>query len=98
MSAVNPPSSHASLVQTAQAQQVASKTRDRQRAAGERSRRLEDTIDLKVAGVEETEAVRKLPDNDSAEGDDDRHRHHAEEQPYAGDEPDEERPSIDFTA
>ncbi len=54
-----------SLIQTAQAQQTASKARDRERAASERTQRYKDMLDLKVAGVESTEAVRQLPHSDS---------------------------------
>ena len=96
MSGLTPPSSHTSLVQVTQAQETASKTRDRQKAADDRTRRLEDTLDLKVSGVEQVDAARRLPDNDSEEGDDDRRRHHAEESP--GGDGDDDRPSIDFTA
>jgi hypothetical protein len=55
----------ASMVQAAQAQQVASKARDRERAASERGRRLQDQVELRVAGVESADAIRKLPQNDS---------------------------------
>ena len=55
-----------SLLQAAQAQQVASKKRDRERAGeAESGRRLRDLVDLRVAGVEETEAPRDIPENDS---------------------------------
>ena len=53
------------MIQAAQAQQVASKARDREKAATERGRRLQDQVDLKVAGVESADAIRKLPNNDS---------------------------------
>ena len=54
-----------SLIQTAQAQQVASKARDRERAASEQTQRYKDMLDLKVAGVELAEATRQLPHSDS---------------------------------
>ena len=54
-----------SLIQTAQAQQVASKARDRERAATERTQRYKDMLDLKVAGIESAEAARQLPHSDS---------------------------------
>lgn len=54
-----------SLIQTAQAQQTASKARDRERAEADRTRRDEDLVELRVEGVETTEAVRKLPHNES---------------------------------
>ena len=54
-----------SLIQTAQAQQVASKARDRELAATEKTQRYKDMLDLKVAGIESAEAVRQLPHSDS---------------------------------
>lgn len=55
-----------SLLQAAQAQQVASKARDKDKAAQDTAaRRYQDLIDLRVAGVEGAEAPRKLPSNDS---------------------------------
>jgi len=45
-------------MQAAQAHQAAGKARDRQRAESESTRRLQDTFDLRVAGVESAEAVR----------------------------------------
>ena len=55
-----------SLVQTAQAQQVASRDRDRRRAAAaETIRSRADHIDLQIDGVELKEAVEKLQGNDS---------------------------------
>ncbi len=63
---------HTSLVQAAQAQQVASKARDRERAEAERTQRYTDMLDLKVAGVVSDEAARELPRNDSEEADHDR--------------------------
>ena len=54
-----------SLVQAAQAQQTASKARDRQRAESDRTQRYSDLVELRVAGVESSEALRQLPQNDS---------------------------------
>jgi hypothetical protein len=55
-----------SLIQTAQAQQVAGKSRDREKsAASDSARRMADQVDLRVAGVEGDDAVRRLPGNDS---------------------------------
>lgn len=54
-----------SLLQTAQAQQTASKARDKERAESDRARRFADQVELRVAGVESAEAVRRLPKNDS---------------------------------
>jgi hypothetical protein len=60
-----------SVLQAAQAQQTASKARDRQRAVGESARRFADVVDLRVAGVESAEAVRGLPRNDSGQAEQD---------------------------
>ncbi|HAW95380.1 MAG TPA: hypothetical protein DCX60_03800 [Phycisphaerales bacterium] len=47
-----------SLAQLAQAQQSVAKDKDRERAASESSRRISDSVRLRVAGVEEADAVR----------------------------------------
>jgi hypothetical protein len=54
-----------SLLQTAQAQQTASKARDKERASTDRAQRFRDQVELRVAGVEGAEAPRQLPQNDS---------------------------------
>ena len=54
-----------SLIQAAQAQQVASKARDRERAIADKTQRYKDMLDLKVAGIESAEAARQLPHSDS---------------------------------
>lgn len=54
-----------SLLQAAQAQQTASKARDRERAATDSAQRYADMVELRVAGVEAAEALRRLPQNDS---------------------------------
>lgn len=83
-----------SLLQAAQAQQVASKTRDREKAASESARRYADQVDLKVAGVETADAVRQLPHTDSEENQQEqRSRDH---RPLPN--PDEENPHIDLKA
>ncbi len=46
------------LAQLAQAQQSVAKDKDRERAASESSRRISDSVRLRVAGVEEADAVR----------------------------------------
>ncbi len=56
-----------SLLQAAQAQQTASKARDRERATSDSGQRFTDLVELRVAGVESAEALRKLPQNDSQE-------------------------------
>lgn len=58
-----------SLVQAAQAQQTASKARDREKALTERTQRYTDQLDLRVAGIESAEALRQLPANDSEQAD-----------------------------
>ena len=83
-----------SLLQAAQAQQTASKARDREKAATESGRRFADQVDLKVAGVESTDAVRPLPHTDSEENEQE-HRSHADAPTLPEDE---DRPHIDLTA
>ncbi len=61
-----------SLLQAAQAQQVASKARDRERASTDQTRRFQDMLDLKSAGVEAVEAIRDLPADDSEHPDPER--------------------------
>ncbi|MCP3905761.1 MAG: hypothetical protein GY715_19210 [Planctomycetes bacterium] len=65
MSSIGPSPLDSSLVQAAQAQQTASKSRDRERAVTDRRRRFQDLVDLRVAAMEGAEAVRQLPSNDS---------------------------------
>ncbi len=85
-----------SLVQAAQAQQTASKARDRERAVSERTQRYTDQFELKVAGLESAEALRQLPQNDSEQANDEHeakgHRHGNKSQTG------EDRPHIDVTA
>ncbi len=65
-----------SLVQAAQAQQVAAKDRDREKASKESAaRRFQDIIDLRVAGVEGAQAPRQVPANDSQQSESE-HRSH----------------------
>ena len=84
-----------SLVQAAQAQQTASKARDREQKASERTQRYADQLELRVAGVESSEAIRQLPHNDSEQANDEHeakgHRHRGEANP------DEDRPHVDVT-
>jgi hypothetical protein len=86
-----------SLVQAAQAQRTASKARDRERAAEERTQRYSDLLELRVAGVELADALRQLPQNDSeqAGAEHEAKGHHQPNEPKADDE---ERPHIDVTA
>ena len=46
------------LAQVAQAQQSVAKDKDRERAASESSRRISDSVRLRVAAVEEADVVR----------------------------------------
>ena len=86
-----------SLVQAAQAQQTASKARDRERAAEDRTQRYSDLLELRVAGVELAEALRQLPQNDSeqAGAEHEAKGHRQSGQPKRDDD---ERPHIDVTA
>ena len=62
-----------SLLQAAQAQQTASKARDKEKAQTETGRRFQDVVELRVAGMETTDAIRKLPSNNSEEADEEHH-------------------------
>ena len=84
-----------SLLQTAQAQQVAAKARDRERAITERGRRRQDFVDLRVAGTEASEAIRKLPQNDSEQAESE---HESQDHPPRKRRDDEEHPRIDVRA
>lgn len=69
-----------SALQAIQAQQVASKARDRDKVESTKGRKFNDLVELRVAGVETTEAVRGLPQNDSEQT-------HTERQPHQGEQP-----------
>ncbi len=87
-----------SLIQAAQAQQTASKTRDLKRAESERTQRFADQVELRVAGVESSEAVRQPPQNDSEQAGT---RHQAKDHHRSGEPPNEldaERPHVDVKA
>ena len=83
-----------SLVQAAQAQQVASKSRDREKAATEAGKRYKDQVDLKVAGVETESAVRPLPHTESEQSE---QEHRSHDLPVAARDQ-EEAPRIDLKA
>ena len=91
-----PPPIHTSLAQAAQAQQVASKARDKERAADDRTQRFQDLVDLRVAGTEAAEAVRSLPQNDSGQAEAE-HDARAEPEFMHGGEPDDDHAGIDVT-
>ena len=80
-----------SLIQTAQAQQSASKTRDREKAEAGRRRRHDDFVELRVEGVDTTEAVRRLPHNESEQAETE---HESQSAPPSTDD----RPRIDVQA
>ncbi len=84
-----------SLLQAAQAQQTAAKARDKERAATETGRRFKDLVELRVAGLDTAEAVRKLPQNNSEQAEDE---HNAQSQPDQQAPPEEDRPRIDLQA
>lgn len=83
-----------SLLQAAQAQQVASKARDREKAKIESARRFADQVDLKVAGVETIDAVRQIPHTESEEAEVEQRSHDHSRKPS----PDDEESHIDLTA
>ena len=85
-----------SLLQTAQAQQTASKARDKEKATTSSARRFQDLVDLRVAGLETAEAVRKLPMNDSEQAESE-HQARNPLPPLPPDE-EEERPRVDIQA
>ncbi len=81
-----------SLIQAAQAQQTASKARDRERAVEERTQRALDELELKVSAMESSEAVRRLPKNDSEQA---KSEHESKD---ARRETEDEQASLDVTA
>lgn len=54
-----------SALQAIQAQHVASKARDKDKAQSATGRRFNDLVELRVSGVETADAVRALPQNNS---------------------------------
>ncbi|MGI9014062.1 MAG: hypothetical protein ACR2GY_07420 [Phycisphaerales bacterium] len=87
-----------SLIQTAAAQQQAAKARDKERARRNESAREADSVELRVAGVEDAEAIRALPENDSEQAESE-HRHELHDQPRKrnDNDADEAPPHIDVT-
>ena len=83
-----------SLLQAAQAQQVASKAQDKEKARTEGGRRFKDQVDLKVAGVESTEAIRELPHTDSEQAE----QEHKGQNLVPPEVEDGETPHVDVTA
>lgn len=91
----NPGPIQGSFAQAAQAQQSAAKSRDSEKAASERGRRLADLLDLRVAGIEDIDAVRATPENDSEEAQAELDGRAVPRRPNRDDD---ERPRIDLKA
>lgn len=83
-----------SLLQAAQAQQTASKARDREKTSSDTKRRYTDQIDLTVANVETAEAIRQLPHTESEQAEEEHRSHDHTGGPGADDQP----PHVDVTA
>ncbi len=83
------------LVQAAGASQQASRARDRERAKTESAQRTQDQVDLRIAGLESDQAVRKLPQNTSEHADSERKK--PEIPPRRKDDA-KKKPRIDLTA
>ena len=79
-----------SILQAAQAQQMASKARDREKAASDTARRHRDRLEIRMSGVEDAEALRGLPDNSSEQAKQE-HRQGRQHEPL----PDKDQPRID---
>ena len=88
-----------SLLQVAQAQQVMSKARDRERATTDQTRRFQDMLDLKAAGVEAVEAIHDLPADDSEHADPEHEApDESEQEESKQDETKDDGSSLDITA
>jgi hypothetical protein len=83
-----------SALQAIQAQHVASKARDKEKAQSASGRRFQDLVELRVAGLETADAVRPIPHNDSEQADTERD---GQDQPTAKAKEDD-RPRIDVKA
>lgn len=88
-----PSASAASVIQAAQAQQVASKARDRKRAEEIKTQRYDDLVELRVEGLESAEALHDLPSNDSEQG---KAEHESKDNLPKSDSSDQ-KPQIDIT-
>jgi hypothetical protein len=74
-----------SLLQAAQAQQAASRARDREQAARDSAaRRFRDLVELRVGSVEAAQALRKLPANESEQAEVEHRAHSDGEDPPPG--------------
>jgi hypothetical protein len=88
-----------SLLQAAQAQQAASKARDKEKAARDSAaRRFQDIIELRVAGIESADALRKLPSNDSQQAESEHQSHDLPHRRDAEDDSAEPGAHIDLKA
>ena len=94
MSVIGSPLETAAL-QAIQAQHVASKARDREKAQSASGRRFEDLVELRVAGLETADAVRPLPQNNSEQ---ERSEHEASDGNSTSPDSRAERPRIDVKA
>jgi len=83
MSVVGSPLETAAL-QAIQAQHVASKARDREKAQSASGRKFNDLVELRVAGLETPEAVRALPQNNSEQAESE---HESHQSPGRDDQP-----------
>lgn len=92
MSSIGSPSA-ASVIQAAQAQQVASKARDRKRSEETRTQRDDDLVELRIKGLETAEAIHDLPTNDSEQG----KAEHESKNNLPKDESNDQKPQIDIT-
>jgi hypothetical protein len=61
-----------SALQAIQAQHVASKARDKEKAESSTGRRFNDLVELRVTGLETADAVRQLPQNNSEQAESER--------------------------
>jgi hypothetical protein len=82
----------ASIIQAAATHETASRARDRERVASERTQRYTDSLDLRVTGTESPDAIRNIPGNDSEQADQERK---ARKRRLRSDQ---DRPRIDVTA
>jgi hypothetical protein len=89
-----------SALQAVQAQQVASKARDREKSESATGRRFQDLVELRVAGVETGDALRGLPSNDSEQGDQEREGRKQQQGAYGKvvEQGDDGRPHVDLKA
>lgn len=101
MSSIGSPSNaQASALQAMQAQHVAGKARDKEKADRASDRRsLKDQVELRVAGLETNTAVRQIPQNSSEQ---EREEHEAHDQTPSGKskgkKSKKDRPRIDLKA